>query len=59
MLDRLPSRTTVGGANSNALGEVIVFDIFPTTLEAFYKMEWDTAHGIIVLPSSTTTAMGS
>ncbi len=37
-------RTTVSGSNSNNLGEVVVFDIFPGTLDTFYEMGWSGAY---------------
>lgn len=32
--------TTTRGDNTSDLGSIVVFDIFPRTLDAFYKMDW-------------------
>ena len=47
--------TTVGSSSTNDLGDIIAFDIFPSTLDRFYAMDWGGKNIFTVcLPGSCT-----
>ncbi len=52
--------TTVGSSSTNDLGDIIAFDIFPTTLDRFYAMDWGggVSLPICVFGSCTTISQG-